>query len=1306
MRILPEATRESGRRVKGGRPELRRWRKGAQCSVFPFAEEMKRRVGVLDRMWRQVEEGRKFAGLRTRAYAAAFSTDWSEASVPCSFPLRSSYSCSSNSCFSHFRSLSHCSSSSSPSVCSSYSCCSSPFFCGCSSSFRVPLESYGPSSFHVPATPSPLVCGSLISRSSCSSPCLLLASRASTSAVSAGLLLTPLASNVQRSSPASLSRFSVASSPCTCRRSAIPGSSLVYSVSSMFSSPWGVSSSAGPTSSRYSFRRCSVFSLLPSSNASPLSFQDKPCFRSSSSTNASRSPPPAVCSSDPPLSPPSLASARSPRIRASALSRSCTFFSTTSFSVSPLPALSSLKRTSRVCFVSFSSSSASSSLSSASRGVQASSSSLSMAAASLSVNLAAQGRLAVTAPSVASLPPSSSLLARRQDEADRLLRAIAELTTMEDSLAFFSDNKNQLRPAVFLALLKRMQLIATAHLVKQASRHEGKKKRQPTGESGIYEEPPPSAQDSSLKSASSPTASSVRPPHANVFRAYFHRFPRFREVQRLLLSKVDSFPVADLLSSLDILQELNVCPRLLLRAAAPLLLQQLPQLSLEQVVQLLTVYVHPNSAGPHGEPSVGAGTSTVAREVTHWLHACGGRLGKLDGALLADLADAGSRMPINQVALLRLLLSPVRQRMHLMNAKQLSLVLHAYAKHPTAGDDFVLHQGLTLLLSRHSIPAMSLNAALRCIWAGAAACSPSGMGCAGRSPIPSLQKQQHSEHLKLLEILLKRAEPALLLHADQLDGQAVATLVWACSRGGACLGSSDLLQMLHRRALRVHSQMSPQGLSNTLWGFATTLGRMVDIRAPPEAAGAAAIDPDIAEDTETVSLHEMLQGPNDAGEQSSERPSSSSATSRNTLSSAERSNSKAASTPVSGETLCVALFQQVEPQVLRSLARFEPQDLAVLSSAYALLRCGSEGFHAAVQQVVTEHWADELSADQLVRIVYAYAVLRGSSRMFSAVQVNLLRRLETFTVHGLCDVIWSYVVMRYLDPQFLEMCLSLVPLDRVAGDDRCALLYPAASEIALALPTMDQIRLQRMRKYTREAFWEMQLFDFPSAFASSVAQTARMLRVLSCVSSVTSQGSKLHTGDTAAVDELQEGDSNEKEGENTASATTFDESCGSFSGANRVVEAFDFEGYFIDVWLQQTSGHARASRLEDEDVSDCQRSQTTNAERKSSFSQAAKNETFKTLLESGVALLCHTHATVHRETGKPLGSAIMRHRYLKRRNVPTVNVLWDVWKMLPTTEARVEYLSKQIVRALREEEARRASHALNRVGHGSKAHSG
>ncbi|KEP62380.1 UNVERIFIED_CONTAM: hypothetical protein HHA_209550 [Hammondia hammondi] len=1261
MKILPEATRQSGRRVKGGRPELRRWRRGAQCSAFPCAEEMKRRVCVLDRMWRQVEEGGKFAGLRTRSYAAAFSTGWSEASVPCSLPLRSSYSCSSNPCSSYFRSFSSpCSSSSLPSVCSSYSYCSSTFFCACCSWFRVPLESYCPSSFHVPATPSPLSCGSLTSRASCSSPCLLLGCLAATSTVSAAPLLTPLASNVQRSSPASLSRCSAASSPCACRRSATPVSSPVDSASSI-SSPSGFSLSFGPTS-RYSFRRFSLFSLLPSSNASPPFFQDKPSFRSSSSTSASQSSPPPLCSSDPPLSPPSLASARSPPRRASALSRSCTLFSTTSFSVSPLPALSCLA--SRVYFVSFSSSSASSSLYSSSAGVEASSSSPSMAAASLSVNLAAQGRLAVTAPSAASLPPSSSLLARRQDEADRLLRAIAELTTMEDSLAFFSDNKNQLRPDVFLALLKRMQLIATAHLVKQASRHDGKKKRQPAGEPDIYEEPRPSPHDSSLKPASSPTASGVRPPHPNVFRAYFHRFPRFREVQRLLLSKVDSFPVADLLSSLDILQELNVCPRLLLRAAAPLLLQQLPQLSLEQVVQLLAVYVHPNSAGPHGEPSIGAGASTVAREVTHWLHACGGRLGKMDGALLADLADAGSRMPINQVALLRLLLSPVRQRMHLMNAKQLSLVLHAYAKHPSAGDDFVLHQGLTLLLSRHSIPAMSLHGVLRCIWAGAAACSPSGMGCAGRSATPSLQKQQHSEHLKLLEILLKRAEPALLLHADQLDGQAVATIVWACSRGGACLGSSDLLQMLHRRALRVYSQMSPQGLSNMLWGFATTLGRMVDIRTPPEAAGAAAIDPDIPEDTETVSLHEMLQGPDDAAENSSECPScSSSARRRNTLSSGELSDSKASSTSVSGETLCVALFQQVEPQVLRSLARFEPQDLAVLSAAYALLRCGSEGFHAAVQQVITENWADELSADQLVRIVHAYAVLRGSSRMFSAVQVNLLRRLETFTVHGLCDVIWSYVVMRYLDPQFLEMCLSLVPLDRVAGDDRCALLYPAASEIALALPTMDQIRLQRMRKYTREAFWEMQWFDFPSAFASSVAQTARMLRVLPCVSSVASQGSKLHAGDAAEEDELEEDDSDKKEGEDTASATSFDESCGPFLGANRVAEAFDFEGYFIDVWLQQTSGQARASRLEDEDVSGAPQSRTTNAERKPSFSQTAKNETFKTLLEGGVALLCHTHATVHRETGKPLGSAIMRHRYLKRRNVPTVNVLWDVWKV-------------------------------------------
>ncbi|CBZ49900.1 hypothetical protein NCLIV_003850 [Neospora caninum Liverpool] len=873
--------------------------------------------------------------------------------------------------------------------------------------------------------------------------------------------------------------------------------------------------------------------------------------------------------------------------------------------------------------------------------------------ASISVTLAAQERLAITAPSAASLPPSSSLLTRRQDQADRLLQAIAELTTMDDCLAFFSDNRNQLRPNVFLALLKRMQLIATAHLAKQASRSDAKKmKRIAHGQSAVCDNaecPPESSQE-----CSSSTPSGVRPPRPNVFRAYFHRHPRFREVQRLLLSKVDSFPVADLLSALDILQQLNVCPRLLLRAAAPLLLQELPRLSLEQVVQLLAVYVHPNSSGPHGQPSMGAGASTVAREVTHWLHACGGRLGKLGSGLLADLADAGSRMPINQVALLRLLLSPVRQRMHTMNAKQLSLVLHAYAKHPSAGDDFVLHQGLTLLLSRHSIPAMSLPATLRCVWAAAAACGPSSVGCPGRSAAPSLQRQQHSEHLKLLELLLKRAEPALLRQADQLDGQAVATLVWACSRGSACLGSPALLQMLHRRTLRVHCQMSPQGLSNTLWGFATTLGRIVDIRSSSEGDGTPARVSDGGTDSRSASPPQRLQRSADDSAEANDfaTPSLPSPLgSRSTRSNGDVSDSKAPASSVSGEALCVALLQHVEPQVLRSLARFEPQDLAVLSAAYALLRCGSEALHASVQQLITENWAEELSADQLVRIVHAYAVLRGSSRMFSAIQVNLLRRLETFTVHGLCDVVWSYVVMRYLDAQFLEMCLSLIPLDRVAGDDRCALLYPAASEIALALPTMDQIRLQRMRKYTREAFWETQLFDFPSAFAASVAQTARLLRGLPSVSSPASVGSnKTRVGETAG--ELLDDDSDEIAPGNETSTASIDGTSGFPLGANGVAEAFDFEGYLIDVWLQQTSEKMSTSRLEDEDTSGVSNDQTISAESVHNISEAAEdNERFKALLEGGVAVLCHTHATVHRETGKPLGPAIMRHRYLKRRNV-------------------------------------------------------
>lgn len=83
---------------------------------------------------------------------------------------------------------------------------------------------------------------------------------------------------------------------------------------------------------------------------------------------------------------------------------------------------------------------------------------------------------------------------------------------------------------------------------------------------------------------------------------------------------------------------------------------------------------------------------------------------------------------------------------------------------------------------------------------------------------------------------------------------------------------------------------------------------------------------------------------------------------------------------------------------------------------------------------------------------------------------------------------------------------------------------------------------------------------------------------------------------------------------------------------HEVKEAFDFDGYLIDVWLQ-----ARQETSRDQ----------AGGRNEKAFQQGGPRLDVK--VEEGVAILCHTSQTVHRETGRPLGPAIMRHRHLRRR---------------------------------------------------------
>ncbi|OEH75561.1 hypothetical protein cyc_08511 [Cyclospora cayetanensis] len=462
------------------------------------------------------------------------------------------------------------------------------------------------------------------------------------------------------------------------------------------------------------------------------------------------------------------------------------------------------------------------------------------------------------------------------------------------------------------------------------------------------------------------------------------------------------------------------------------------------------------------------------------------RLCQLPSSVLASACEVAAKMPASQRVLLQALVPHILQRLPALSAKELSLVAFAAAKVGGPGNNLaalVLEQLLKLLESHPEKlrELLSLSGLLRCIWAGATSKAA-------------------------LDPLMRHAEGVLLAAAKTLDARQTATLLWAVNRcmhhpgrrkawppSGRSISATGvsetwtapvrLLEALHDRSRETFHAMSNQGeqreevSKGQLRSYYGTVrghrGRCGVSRNTGGRKGGGSVV-----GCKGSSGHALWQ--------KVRRNEQSDGYSR-------LCNSLLALAAMLGRSekrhTLFFLEGKMQQHIARRLVGFQPEDLAALASTLALTRGGAPLLQQRLLHVAAEA-ADTFNATQLSQIVYAFGLLRGSAHLFASLQFPVLERLQQFSVPELCDVVWSFAVARFHEPTFWEPCLSLLPLDRLPGDDRCALLYPALDEIIGALPALKSSRLSRMKAYTREAFWALQLEEHPSNFAESVGEDA------------------------------------------------------------------------------------------------------------------------------------------------------------------------------------------------------------------------
>ncbi|ORM41429.1 uncharacterized protein BXIN_2515 [Babesia sp. Xinjiang] len=184
----------------------------------------------------------------------------------------------------------------------------------------------------------------------------------------------------------------------------------------------------------------------------------------------------------------------------------------------------------------------------------------------------------------------------------------------------------------------------------------------------------------------------------------------------------------------------------------------------------------------------------------------------------------------------------------------------------------------------------------------------------------------------------------------------------------------------------------------------------------------------------------------------------------------------------------------VETEVINAISHFNGLDLAMLAEGYARLGLGSATLHQCIQEAALKY-VEDLPADCLSKLLWAYGHLVGRESFFTGLQLALLQRLNQFTPHELSRALWAYAVQRFFDVKFWSTCLAMLDVDYIRGNNRCSLLYPALSELTTVRKEMLTSDVLRLLNLTRSVFTETELANYCNDTAQHIVTVLKSMDI-------------------------------------------------------------------------------------------------------------------------------------------------------------------------------------------------------------------
>lgn len=184
----------------------------------------------------------------------------------------------------------------------------------------------------------------------------------------------------------------------------------------------------------------------------------------------------------------------------------------------------------------------------------------------------------------------------------------------------------------------------------------------------------------------------------------------------------------------------------------------------------------------------------------------------------------------------------------------------------------------------------------------------------------------------------------------------------------------------------------------------------------------------------------------------------------------------------------------VEADIIANASHFNGLDLAMLAFGYSKLGMGSATLHQCIQECALKY-AEDLPADCLAKLLWAYGRVGGRESLFTGLQFHMLQRVNQFSVHELCRVLWAYAVMRFYDVGFWRNCISMLPVEHVRDNPHCAILYPSLSEVTTVRKDLLNSDTLRLLNHTKLFFMNEELSRYCSKTADRISDALQSIGI-------------------------------------------------------------------------------------------------------------------------------------------------------------------------------------------------------------------